>query len=374
MADASILASVKNVLGNTGTYQDGALNVYIDEVIAYMIDGGVPESVAKSTASAGVIALGVTDLQYRGGKLSEYFYQRLSQLSPDAVNTEIEFLKKEIETRQSEIEVLQKRVFDLEAEKEANLKTIAELQAEVSEKQARIEELEALLEVLNEALDDINSAICEVSGKEKVYEPSEMGEAIRNLEYLKYITTLRETFANSVFPDDMRDIKIYALSLQSNSNNLYATFNNSNIRSIKLYIPDGIIAKSSWGMFHTCPDLERIEFLNGIVTEIANYMFIDNLSLKDILGELNVSGATMNGMFQGCNLLENVRFVKNTITYNVSFQNSLLLSDESIQSIIDGLVDLTGATQQTITFHTDIVVKLTTEQLESIFTKNWLLG
>ena len=83
MADANILASVKDALGNTGTYQDGALNVYIDEVIRYMIDGGVPESVAKSTASAGVIALGVTDLQYRGGKLSEYFYQRLSQLSYD---------------------------------------------------------------------------------------------------------------------------------------------------------------------------------------------------------------------------------------------------------------------------------------------------
>ena len=81
MADASILTTVKKALGITGTYQDDALSVYIDEVIAYMVDAGVPESVVNSPASAGVISRGVTDLQYNGGNFSSYFYQRVSQLS-----------------------------------------------------------------------------------------------------------------------------------------------------------------------------------------------------------------------------------------------------------------------------------------------------
>lgn len=81
---ADVLDKVKKALGITGSYQDDTLNVYIDEVKQYMIDAGVPESVLSSDASAGVISRGVTDLwNYgsAGGKLSDYFCQRVSQLS-----------------------------------------------------------------------------------------------------------------------------------------------------------------------------------------------------------------------------------------------------------------------------------------------------
>lgn len=82
MAD-TLLSKVKNALGVTGDYQDQTLKIYVDEVIEYMIDAGVPEGVAKSEVSAGVVARGVTDLwNYNSGagKLSEYFYQRVTQL------------------------------------------------------------------------------------------------------------------------------------------------------------------------------------------------------------------------------------------------------------------------------------------------------
>ena len=81
---ADILTKVKSALGITGTYQDDTLNVYIEEVKQYMLDAGVPESVITADISAGVIARGVTDLwNYgsAGGKLSEYFYQRVTQLA-----------------------------------------------------------------------------------------------------------------------------------------------------------------------------------------------------------------------------------------------------------------------------------------------------
>lgn len=79
---ADILERVKNSLGITGNYQDVTLQEYIEEVISYMIDAGVPKEVANSEISAGVIARGVTDLwNYGNGKLSDYFYQRLTQLA-----------------------------------------------------------------------------------------------------------------------------------------------------------------------------------------------------------------------------------------------------------------------------------------------------
>ena len=81
---ADILTKVKNALGITGNYQDATLNIYIDEVKFYMLGAGVPESVVNSDVSAGVISRGVTDLWSYGtndGKLSDYFYQRVSQLA-----------------------------------------------------------------------------------------------------------------------------------------------------------------------------------------------------------------------------------------------------------------------------------------------------
>ena len=81
---ADVLSKVKSALGMTGNYQDTTLKIYIDEVKYYMLDAGVPESVVNSEASAGVISRGVTDLWNYGtndGKLSDYFYQRVSQLA-----------------------------------------------------------------------------------------------------------------------------------------------------------------------------------------------------------------------------------------------------------------------------------------------------
>lgn len=78
---ADVLGQVKSALGITGNYQDATLKVYINEVKAYMVSAGVDESLVESDASAGVIARGVTDLwTFGSGKLSEYFYQRVTQL------------------------------------------------------------------------------------------------------------------------------------------------------------------------------------------------------------------------------------------------------------------------------------------------------
>lgn len=78
---ADTLADVKKALGITGEYQDDTLNIYIDEVKAYMMSAGVSTEVINASVSAGVIARGVTDLWLGGGKLSDYFYQRVSQLA-----------------------------------------------------------------------------------------------------------------------------------------------------------------------------------------------------------------------------------------------------------------------------------------------------
>lgn len=75
-----MLESVKTALGITGTYQDGTIQKYIDEVVAFLVDSGVPQ--AKITP--GIVARGVADLWNYGGNqgvLSPYFFQRATQLA-----------------------------------------------------------------------------------------------------------------------------------------------------------------------------------------------------------------------------------------------------------------------------------------------------
>lgn len=74
------LDDVKNALGITGDYQDATLQLYIDEVKAFLKDAGV----AEANITSGVIARGVADLWNYGageGKLSSYFMMRASQLA-----------------------------------------------------------------------------------------------------------------------------------------------------------------------------------------------------------------------------------------------------------------------------------------------------
>ena len=74
------LTDIKNALGITGNYQDATLQIYFDEVKAFLADAGVKEK----NITAGIVARGVSDLWNYGGaegKLSDYFYQRASQLA-----------------------------------------------------------------------------------------------------------------------------------------------------------------------------------------------------------------------------------------------------------------------------------------------------
>lgn len=78
--NAELLNDVKNALGITGDYQDNTLSVYVNEVIAFLVDAGV----AETHITSGLVARGVADLWNYGsgdGKFSQYFVQRASQLS-----------------------------------------------------------------------------------------------------------------------------------------------------------------------------------------------------------------------------------------------------------------------------------------------------
>lgn len=76
--------------------------------------------------------------------------------------------------------------------------------------------------------------------------------------------------------------------------------------------------------------------------------------------------------FDSCNNLRNITF-EGTIGNSISFADSPLLTEKSVQSILDHLKDLTGQAAQTITFHATVGGKLTNAQKATITAKNWTL-
>lgn len=91
MAETTLLTKIKNGLGITGTFQDATLNVYIDEVKAFMLSAGVSQDVVDSDKAVGCIMRGVADLwNYGSGNatLSQYFRMRLIQLKSETIQPE----------------------------------------------------------------------------------------------------------------------------------------------------------------------------------------------------------------------------------------------------------------------------------------------
>lgn len=86
MAELTLLDKVKSGLGITGTFQDATLQIYINEVKAFMISAGVEAEVIESEKAVGCILRGVADLwNYGAGNatLSNYFGMRLIQLKAE---------------------------------------------------------------------------------------------------------------------------------------------------------------------------------------------------------------------------------------------------------------------------------------------------
>ena len=84
MAEFDMLEAVKESIGLEGNdFHDAVLKQHIDEATEFLIDGGVPETVAKSEKCKGIISRGVSDLWNNGSggtDLSPYFMRRAAQL------------------------------------------------------------------------------------------------------------------------------------------------------------------------------------------------------------------------------------------------------------------------------------------------------
>ena len=149
--------------------------------------------------------------------------------------------------------------------------------------------------------------------------------------------------------------------------------NTTGIRKVELDMPTDKTYSAN-NMLYNAKSIEEVVLPDGIKFSAAGYFATNVTTLVSVFGRMDVSGITTANLFIGCTNLVDVSFMPLTITHNKSFNKSYKLSEASIQSIIDGLADLTGQTTQTLTLHADVGAKLTDEQKASATAKNWTLA
>lgn len=232
-----------------------------------------------------------------------------------------------------------------------------------------------------EVMQDIANAIREKNGSDTKYKAGEMGDAVRAIEsggedLFPYIGNLTKLFFNVDF-GDREELEITLMEHLHTMNNIEATYfatGTKGLRKIKVNCSNRNVIINTPNMFNNTL-LEEVDLSDFKVcyNNISN-MFVYAYYLKKIIGELDFSTLTANptNTFYSCNALEEVTLKKETLSRGTTFAQSKNLSDRSIQSIIDGLA--TVETPQTIYFHSNVVMKLTEEQMVQISDKNWNLG
>ena len=98
----------------------------------------------------------------------------------------------------------------------------------------------------------------------------------------------------------------------------------------------------------------------------------NNLRALEIIDgtPLDLSSSTSNSMFGSCGALVYVRFVPNSIQKNISFNSCNNLSNDTKQSIFDGLAPV--ETAQTLTLRSTL--KILQSQVDSVNAKGWTVA
>ena len=116
--------------------------------------------------------------------------------------------------------------------------------------------------------------------------------------------------------------------------------------------------------------------IKGTMRYVKSFQnFLASASVKNVYGTpIDMSSATNARLAFNCDLTH-ITFAPNTIKISVSFLAVTAPDDESIQSILDGLADLSAEeTAQTLTLHKNVKARLTDEQIAAVTAKNWTIA
>lgn len=193
--------------------------------------------------------------------------------------------------------------------------------------------------------------------------------------WLDYVSSMQSMFNGAALPEIV-DITIGSKAQSFTGSAVSAFSGTTGVKQLKWDIGCNTTGFSMDSCFRNCsPEILELPFLETTPITTFNRCFQEMYNLREIRTPINASGKpSFSRCFDSYGSpanLELVMFVPGTIMASISFGYCGKLNDTSIQSIVDGLADLTGGTAQTLTLHATVGAKLTDAQKTAISDKNW---
>lgn len=123
-------------------------------------------------------------------------------------------------------------------------------------------------------------------------------------------------------------------------------------------------------------------FYNSRMTRISVPIIITGVSAKEMFNQctklVTIDRLVMDGvtdcttMFSGCSLLQNLN-IEGSIDVNLSLSATAVLTDLSVQKVLNCLAQLPEGTTRTLTLHNAVGSRLSEEQKAAVTAKNWEL-
>lgn len=198
------------------------------------------------------------------------------------------------------------------------------------------------------------------------------------LKVIPYLNTLNvknfyETFFSSGLTEFNNNFNM------TNGNNISRMFFDCiDIKTINITLSDKILSGDNLidaqAMFSGCRALESIIINNTHNISDFRYMFsrCDELVTLETLDFTNAVYIDNTELFTGLYKLQNIKFARNSIKYNINFNDCSLLTNESIESIVKGCNNVTSS--RYIYFNKALQNKITVEQKAELINKGWTLG
>lgn len=149
-------------------------------------------------------------------------------------------------------------------------------------------------------------------------------------------------------------------------------FNQEGVRTALL---EKLDTSNSTNFFYFCTGAKNLVTVDLDFSKATQmYQAFANCTALETVVNLDFSsiawgGPGVNDIFANCTALKNVTMKPNCLQANISFANSSLLTDESVQSIIGGLG--WNDKGRKLTLHAGVKAKLTDAQKEQILLKGW---
>lgn len=126
-------------------------------------------------------------------------------------------------------------------------------------------------------------------------------------------------------------------------------------------------------VFRNCKSLKEIYIINTNLITNFGYAFFGCVTLETINGELDFSSnkSDITNTFASCSKLKNIIIKPNSISVNISLNDCLDLTAESITQFVNGCSDVSTTKKITFNPYIQTYKRITDEQIATLQTKGW---